>query len=216
MAAHTLWIFGAAIILALLTIMQFSRSPRKAPIKIFGVSVGLIILGLLMLHFKMPTTKLLVSKLSGLNESGLVTCIDTVSFPVSAIKMDELNGRHERNTTDILDDTLALFYDGFIVTPLLKFKPGTYMVEFKARGTKALDEYAIVKIEFEKLVGQYLIVKAHKFIVSSKVMSRHGMEFRVEDDSIGRIKVSFVNDDLETGGKKDRNVWIKDIAVSKQ
>ncbi|HLP57538.1 MAG TPA: hypothetical protein VK186_01855 [Candidatus Deferrimicrobium sp.] len=213
--AHAGWLLGAAIILTLLAIMEFSRSPRQIPVKMFGVSFGLIVFGFLLLNFKIPTSKLLVSRITGLNEAGLSACVNSLSFPVSDIKMDELNGRHERNSTDIVDNTLALFYDGFMVTPLVKFNPGEYMVEFKARGTKALDEYATVKVEFEKLEGQYLIVKTHRFIILSKAMEKHGMKFPVENDGIGRIKITFVNDDLESGGKKDRNVWLKDISLTR-
>lgn len=215
MAGHACWVLGAAVILTLLAIMEFSHSPRKVPVKMFGVSVGLIVLGVLLLNFKIPTSKLLVSRVTGLNEATLKACDTSVSFAVSDIKMDELNGRHERNTTAILDSTLALFYDGFMVTPLLKFKQGEYVVEFKARGTKALDEYAAVKVEFEKLEGQYLIVKTRSFIVLTSSMEKREMKFSVTEPGIGRIKISFVNDDLEAGGKKDRNVWIKDIGIIK-
>jgi hypothetical protein len=216
MAGHACWVLGAAAILTLLTVMEFSRSNRKVPVKMFGVSavsVGLIVLGVLLLNFKIPTSKLLVSRVTGLNEAALESCDTSVTFPVSDIKMDELNGRHERNTTAILDNTLALFYDGFLYTPLLKFKAGEYVVEFKARGTKALDEYAAVKVEFEQLEGQYLIVKTRRFIVLTSSMEKRDMKFSVTGPGIGRIKISFVNDDLEAGGKKDRNVWIKDIGV---
>ena len=215
MAAHAFWIVGASIILALLTTMQFSRSSHKVPIKLFGLSVGMIVLGILLLSFKIPTSKLLVSRITGLNEAALGTCDSPVSFPVNAIKMDELNGRHERNTTAILDNTLALFYDGFLYTPLLTFKPGEYVVGFNARGTKALDEYATIKVEFEKLEGQYLIPRFQQFMVMTSDMKKYEMKFPVKEQSIGRIRISFVNDDLETGGKKDRNVWIKDINITK-
>lgn len=218
MAGHACWVLGAAIILTLLSVMEFSRSSRKSPVKMFGVSaasVGLIVLGVLLLNFKIPTSKLLVSRVTGLNEGALVTCDTSVSFPVSDIKMDELNGRHERNTTAILDNTLVLFYDGFMVTPLVKFKPGEYVVDFKARGTKALDEYAAVKVEFERLEGEYLISRVQRFIVLTPDMRKWEMRFPVNESCIGRIKISFVNDDLEAGGKRDRNVWIKDILINK-
>jgi len=40
--------------------------------------------------------------------------------------------------------------------------------------------------------------------------------FRVNRPGIGRVRISFVNDDLEPGGKRDRNAWIKDIKILKQ
>jgi hypothetical protein len=215
MAGHACWVLGTAIILTLLTVMEFSRSNRKVPVKMFVVSVGLIVLGVLLLNFRIPTSKLLVSRVTGLNEGTLVSCDVSVSFPVNDIRMDELNGRHERNTTAILDNTLALFYDGFMVTPLVKFKPGEYAAEFSARGTKALDEYAAVKVEFERLEGEYLISRVQRFIVLTPDMRKWEMRFPVKEQSIGRIKISFVNDDLEAGGKRDRNVWVKDIGIIK-
>ncbi len=214
MAAHACWILGGAMIAAVLSIMEFNRSSRK-PIKLLWVSAGLIVLGVLLINFKIPTSKLLVSRVSNLNEAGLVSCEDSIAFPVKELQLDGLNGRHKRNTRDIIDNTLALFYDGFIRTPLVKFKPGDYMVEFKARGTRALDEYAAVKVEFECLEGHYLIVKQTKFIVLNPVMKKREMRFRVEESSVGRIKISFVNDDL-VPGKEDRNAWIKNISISSE
>lgn len=215
MAGHACWVLGASIILTLLAIMEFSRSSRKFSMKMFGVSVGLIMLGVLLLNFRIPTSKLLVSRVSDLNEAALGVCDTSVSFLVSDIKMDELNGRHERNTTAIVDNTLALFYDGFMYTPLLKFKPGEYVVEFSARGTRALDEFATVKVEFECLEGQYLIPGVQRFMVLTRDMKKWEMRFPVKESCIGRIKISFVNDDLEAGGKRDRNVWVKDIVISR-
>lgn len=211
MAAHACWILGAAMIAVVLTIMEFNRSARK-PIKLLWVSTGLIVVGILLLNFKIPTAKLLVSKVSNLDEAGLVSCEDSIAFQVKELQMDGLNGRHKRNTRDIIDNTLALFYDGFIRTPLVKFEPGEYMVGFEARGTRALDEYATVKVEFERLEGRYLIVKQAKFIVLNPVMKKREMRFRVKEPSIGRIKISFVNDDL-VPGKRDRNVWLKNISI---
>lgn len=211
MAGHACWILGAAIMAAILSIMEFARFSRK-PTKLLWVSAGLIVVGILLINFKIPTSKLLVSRVSGLDEAGLVSCEDSIAFQVKELQLDGLNGRHKRNTRDIIDNTLALFYDGYIRTPLVKFKPGEYMVGFEARGTRALDEYAAVKVEFERLEGHYLIVKQAKLIVLNPVMKKREVRFRVKEPSIGRIKISFVNDDL-VPGKEDRNVWIKNISI---
>ncbi|MDQ1349847.1 MAG: hypothetical protein QG657_148, partial [Acidobacteriota bacterium] len=69
--------------------------------------------------------------------------------------------------------------------------------------------------EFERLEGEYLISRVRRFIVLTPDMRKWEMRFPVKEQSIGRVKISFVNDDLEAGGKRDRNVWIKDIVINK-
>ena len=46
-------------------------------------------------------------------------------------------------------------------------------------------------------------------------MKPWSLGFKVETPVIGRVTLSFVNDDLEPGLKKDRNAWVKNIKIKK-
>ncbi|MCP5106856.1 MAG: hypothetical protein GY950_25960, partial [bacterium] len=167
MAANGCWILGAAVIAARLSIMEFTRRSgkiEKFPRKLLLLSAGLIVLGAVLINFKIPTFKLLVPKITHLDETRLRSCDRDIVFPLNDLKMDIMNGRHKRNTTGIIDNSLALFFDGYIQAPMMKFGAGDYTVSFSAWGTKAMDEYAALKIEFERLENNYLIVREMKLI----------------------------------------------------
>jgi len=211
LASFFLWVTGFALLLAALVVMK-KRKLKKA---IF-ISVVLIVAGGVLYFFKMPSDKLLVSRVSVVDIDKCIPVDGGLSFAVRDLGLDALNRGHKRNTTGLRDNTAALFYGGYIKTPFITFPGGDYAVVFHARGTRAKEEYAILKVEFEHLDdANYLITEESRYIPLNKSMRRWVTPFRVNRPGIGRVKISFVNDDLEPGSKRDRNAWIKDIKILK-
>ena len=184
--------------------------------RLFLICVILIVTGVLLNLFKMPSENLLVTKLSNVDETKCIKMGEELAFSHKDLNLNRLNRKHKRNRTDIRDNTVVLFYDGYIKTPFIKFEEGYYVINFDARGSKAWEEFSILKIEFERLdPNHYLIAKKSKYIQLTRKVKPWSMEFWVEAPIIGRVKVSFVNDDLEPGGKRDRNAWVKNIKIRK-
>lgn len=211
MASFFLWVTGFAVLLAALVAMK----KRKIKMVIIVCAV-IIVAGGVSYLFKMPSDKLLVSRVSVVDKEKCIPVGGGLSFTVQDLGLDALNRAHKRNTTGLKDNTAALFYGGYIKTPFIVFPAGDYAVVFHARGTRAKEEYAILKVEFEQLDGSnYLITEESRYIPLNKSMRRWLTPFRVNRPGIGRVKISFVNDDLEPGSKRDRNAWIKDIKILK-
>ena len=212
LASFFLWVTGFAVLLAALVLME-KRKIKKAII----TSIVLIVAGGVSYLFKMPSDKLLVSRVSVVDRDKCLPVDGGLSFAVRDLGLDALNRGHRRNTTGIRDNTAALFYGGYIKTPFITFPEGDYAVVFHARGTRAKEEYAILKVEFDQLDNaDYLVTEESRYIPLNKSMRRWLTPFRVNRPGIGRVKISFVNDDLEPGSKRDRNAWIKDVKVLKQ
>jgi hypothetical protein len=225
-----LWITGLSIALAGLCRMEFLFLKHKKSIipgdfrknlfskRLFLMSAVLVVIGGLLTLFKMPSSHLLVTKLLNVDET---KCIhmdreEELSFSIKDLKLDPLNRAHKRNRTDIRDNAAVLFYSGFIKTPIIKFEAGDHIIVFNARGSDAWGKFSILKIEFETLDrGDYLTAKKSKYIQLTGKMKPWSLGFKVERPVIGRVTLSFVNDDLEPGLKKDRNAWIKDIKIKK-
>ncbi len=206
-----LWVTGFAVILSALVVMK-KRKLKTAII----ISIVLIIAGGVLYLFKMPSHKLLVPGVSAVDKEKCMPVGNGLAFAVEDLGLDALNRGHKRNTTAIKDNTAALFYGGYIKTPFITFPGGDYVVVFHARGSRAKEEYAILKVEFEQLDNtNYLITEESRYIPLSNLMQRWVTGFHVNRPGIGRLKISFVNDDLEPGGKRDRNAWIKDIKILK-
>lgn len=226
-----LWITGLSLAVAGLYRMKFlflklkksliPKDSRESSFskRLFLMSAVLVVTGGLLTLFKMPSSHLLVTKLLNVDET---KCIhmdreEELAFSVKDLKLDPLNRAHKRNRTDVRDNTAVLFYSGYIKTPVIKFEAGDYVTVFDARGSKAWEEFSMLKIEFETLdPGDYLTAKKSKYIQLTGNMKPLSLVFKVETPVIGRVKLSFVNDDLEPGLIKDRNAWVKDIKIKKE
>jgi hypothetical protein len=227
--AGLLWITGLSLALAGFCRMAFlflrdkkamaSGGSRESFFskRLFLISAVLIVTGGVLNFFKMPSENLLVTKLVNVDEATCIKMEEELAFLHKDLSLNRLNRKHKQNRTDVRDNTAVLFYDGYIKTPFIKFEKGYYVINFDAWGSKAWEEFSILKIEFETLdPNRYLTAKKSKYIQLTRKMKSWSMEFQVEAPIIGRVKVSFVNDDLEPGGKRDRNAWVKDIKIWKR
>lgn len=211
-----LWVTGLALLIVVFSQAVFYRDRRYLSVKILLTGAVLIAAGIVSNIFRIPTYKLLVTRVVGLNAEHVPVCDSDREFSLKELSIDPHNKSHKRNSTQVIDNTAALFYNGYIKLPVMKFGEGEYRLEFTARGTDAMDEYAILEVEFESLGSNgYLLPRRLEYITLNRMERIYAVPFVVERETVGRLKISFVNDDLEESGKRDRNAWVKGICLIK-
>jgi hypothetical protein len=227
LAAPFLWTLGIAVIVTLLTLMHFSKAATglkyqdfiKKPLSRIGVLIGagLIISGFLLNFARIPSHQLIVVKLGKQKPIPLKpVSTDPVHFSPQELKMDAHNKSHILNNEKMKDNTMVLFWDGYIETPFLQFKPVEYTVEFQAEGSRAEEEYSQIKVEFEiPDKNNYLVTTFRKYIELTGKMEPYRMIFNVESDTMGRIRITYFNDVYipETGTGRD--VRLKNLTIRK-
>lgn len=227
LAAPLLWSLGIALFLALIGLMEFSKTTRNVNRKEFlkstfckttaGVGIALVVGGLLLNFAQIPSHRFIAVKLEKPTSSSLITVSPgtPLAFSPNELKMDPKNRGHYLNNQGMKNNTMALFWDGFIRTPFLQFDKGNYRVQFQARGTEAENEYARIKIEFE-IPGEknYLVTKKIAYFELTDKMHMYEMDFQTETSVIGRIRITYFNDIYIPETKKGRDVWLKDIILN--
>ena len=229
LSAPFLWILGLAVVLALLGLMEFLKASKgiergdffKKPLFKIGiaVSIGLIFSGFILGLFRIPSDHLIAVKVKERERGSRFKCVkmeERLSFSPGELKMNGQNKSHPLNNEGMKDNTMVLFWDGFIRTPFIQFRPGDYRIEFRARGSKAEEEYSKIKVEFEVPDEKgYLVTQEVKYIELSGGMKDYGMDFQVKTGTIGRIRVVYFNDLYVPEVKRGRDVWIRDVKVRK-
>lgn len=226
LAAPFFWILGIAVFVALAGLMYYSRVAAalkyrdfiKKPFARIGclVGAGLIISGFLLNYAKIPSRQLIVVKIDKQKLPPLRT-ISTgtpILFSPKELKMNPQNKSHILNNEKMKDNTMALLWDGYIQTPFIEFKKGDYVMEFQAKGSRAEEEFSMLKIEFEiPDKNNYLCTTASTYIELTGKMETYRMDFQTTANTIGRIRITYFNDVYipETG--EGRDVWIKDLDI---
>lgn len=228
LVSNFLWILGIAIIIALLGLMQFLKASNgikcidtlKKPLLRIGIlfSFGMIISGLLLNYFKIPSDKFIAAKI----EKQIANPMEwrkfegLIHFFPNELKMDRHNKGHLMNNEGMKDDTLILFWDGYIQTPFIRFKTGKYCVEFMAKGSRARNEFSKIKIEFETPDdNNYLMTRKGIYIELNSKMKTYSMNFKTETDTIGRIRITYFNDLHIPEAKEGRDVWMKNLVIKR-
>lgn len=221
-AAGLLWItgFGLGIVgisLALVRGNGKTTAERKRfAKKLYIAGAVLIAYGGLLSLFDLPSHNLLVTKVEKIRPSECLEVGDGLEFTVEELHLDPLNRKYKQNRSEIKDNTAALFNGGSIKTPCIRFEPGFHVIGFDARGTFALDEYAILKVELSiPDENGYLQAVTSQYIHLTEKMRPYAVTANIPAGAAGRVKISFVNDDFVLKGKKDRNAWVKDISIRK-
>lgn len=228
-------ILGIAILLFLIALMEFKRRSctikpsifiRQKFVKVsFWAAFGLILSGIVLFQFKLDSSNLIVEKISN-------TYINTysqyqlVSYPVnsndfvlppSQLIIDDHNNTSPFNHEKMKEDTIVLFWDGFIQTPFITLSPGRYYVEFLAKGSRAEDEYPKLKIQFEiPNENLYLVTHAIRYIELTPRFKPYRLSFEVKQETNGRIQVAYFNDLYVADKRRGRDVWIKEFHISKE
>ena len=223
-----LWILGIAVTLALLGYMEFLTSYGqikrseffKKPVFKNGmlISIGLIITGLILYLLKLPSQKLIAVKIEK-PKTFTVTQLPAIEgsrqFSPNELEIDPHNKSHVLNNEKMKDNTMVLFWDGYIHTPFVRFKKGDYKLEFEAKGTRAKEEYAKIKVEFDVPdKNNYLITRTVKYIELTGRMKPYRIDFKTETDTIGKIRITYFNDLHVPEEKEGRDVWLKNLTIS--
>jgi hypothetical protein len=211
--AHFLWMLGAAVIVALVSVKVF-QGLKKSMAKVgVWLGVGLVLIGLVLLLFKIPSPDLVVVKLE-CSSAQPANMEDTQVFLPQGLKMDPANKSHPINGKEMKDNTMVLLWDGYIRTPFFRFAEGGYAVGFNARGTRAKGAFAKIKVEFESPdENGYLVVRKRLYIELSGKMKPYRMAFNIVKETVGRVQITYFNDVHIEGTYKGRDVFIKDVAI---
>jgi hypothetical protein len=224
--APFLWILGLAVLVALAGAMHFSRVAAalkyrdfiKKPFTRIGclIGAGLIISGFLLNYAKIPSQQLIVVKIDKqkLPPSRSISTDAPILFSPKELKMNPQNQSHILNNEKMIDDTMVLFWDGYIQTPFIEFNKGDYVIEFQAKGSSAEEEFSKIKIEFEiPDKNNYLCTTASTYIELTGKMETYRMDFRTSTNTIGRIRITYFNDIYIPGTNEGRDVWIKNPEI---
>jgi hypothetical protein len=226
LVAPFLWILGIAVFVALVGVMHFSRvitamKYRDFINKTFArigclVGAGLIISGFLLNYAKIPSHQLIVVKIDKQKLTPLRTIATEtpILFLPKELKMNPQNKNHILNNEKMIENTMVLFWDGYIQTPFIEFKKGDYAIEFQAKGSRAENEFSKLKIEFEiPDKNNYMCTTASTYIELTGNMKIYRMDFQTTTKTLGRIRITYFNDLYipETG--KGRDVWIKEVKI---
>ena len=223
-----LWTLGSAVIVALLGHMQFLNASAgikcrdfiKKPLFRKGVLIGicLIISGFLLNFARIPSDKLIAVKLEQ-QKPGLhpLKTLDAGSlyFPPQVLEIDAHNKSHILNNEKMKNNTMVMFWDGYIRTPFLHFKKGNYTIEFQAKGSKAEDEYSQIKVEFEiPDKNNYLVTEKVLYFELTDKMQTYHMSVQSPADTIGRFRITYFNDLYLPKTKEGRDVWIRNLMIA--
>ncbi len=223
------WMSGIAVFIALFGYMQYLKVRKELNLRDFlksrlfktgtGTGIALIILGIVLIFFKLPSPKLITSRIDFFKNDFLACPLmnNFVSFPPSQLKMDPHNKSHVFNNEKIKDNTMVLFWDGNIQTPFIRFNKGSYRLTFEAKGSKAEDEYSKLKIEFETPdKNRYLVSDFHRYVELYKRMKRYYLYFDIDAETIGRIRNTYYNDLYVPEKRKGRDVWIRNVTITRR
>lgn len=226
LAAPFLWILGIGVILALLGLMRFlnastgmkCRDFLEKPLGRIGllISAGLIISGFLLNYARIPSHRLIVVKIDKqrLPAPRRVSTEAPLYLSPGELEMDAHNKSHFLNNEKMENNTMVLFWDGYIQTPFIQFQKGDYQVEFQAKGSKAEEEFSRIKVEFEiPDENNYLQTGKVKYFQLTGNMETFRMDFQITTNTIGRIRAAYFNDLFIPETKQGRDVWIKEVKI---
>jgi len=225
--SHFLWISGVAVMFASVSIAVYVNRKQHRKLKeyfktptmhwMIWSSAFLLVSGLLLFQFKLPSQNLVVVHVKPANNgTPLMTVGDMrMSLLPRQLRIDPQNRSHPVNNEKMKNDTIALFWDGFVSTPYMHFLEGEYHVRFQARGTEAAKEFSKIKVEFESpdRFG-YLKIRKKVYITLNEKMNRYSLSFPVPQATTGRIRITYYNDLQIAGTGKGRDVWLRDITIT--
>ncbi len=208
-----LFLLALAVILSL-AIISFQLE-KPIPKSGLWLSLGLVLTSLLLFSLQLPSGNVVAVKLTEPKTGLQLESIDDErSFSPKELKIDPQNKRHHLNKAGMKNNTMVLFWDGFIRTPFLRFQPGQYNIRFRAYGTEAKGAFPKIKVEFETPTERnYLAVTKRSYIQLSKTITTYNMPFQVNKSAIGRIRITYFNDLQEVGTQKGRDLWLDDVTI---
>ncbi|MCK5538872.1 MAG: glycosyltransferase family 39 protein [Bacteroidales bacterium] len=111
---------------------------------------------------------------------------------------------------------LGMWWPGSVATPIYSLKKNNYELIINAKGTKAFDEYAKLKIQVFKIQKDKNSVLVEKMIDTKEDFSEFIVPFEIKQDDNISFVISFINDKSNLETKEDRNVYLKSIELKRQ
>jgi hypothetical protein len=111
---------------------------------------------------------------------------------------------------------LRMVWNGTVTTPAYMLKQGEYSVVISARGTKAFDEYAKLKVRVFTIDSGKQMLLAEKIIETKHDYADYTLPFNVNENSNFSVELSFINDRGRAKPKEDRNAYLKPIIIKKR
>ncbi|MCP5045787.1 MAG: hypothetical protein GY940_01345 [bacterium] len=226
LAAHFLWISAAAIVLSLLGIFVYLRTPGspardflERPTVRTGVrlSACLILAAVLLIPFKLPSNGLIAVKIKEPQTAQWETITGERLFPSHDLKLNPQNNKLRANNPGIPANTIVLYRDGSARTPFFRFRKGNYSIRFRSWGTQAKGVFPKIKVEFESPdKNDYLVIGKRLYINLTKETKTYSMPFHTDKDTIGRVRITYFNDIQISGTYKGRDVWIDELTIESE
>ncbi len=111
---------------------------------------------------------------------------------------------------------LGMFWSGSVTTPMYALEKENYILEVNAKGSKAFDEYAKLKLQVFLLGKDKRTLLVENTITTNIKYTDYKLPFTLNKDSNISFVVSFINDKTRKAPKEDRNVYLKSIFIKKQ
>ncbi len=216
-----LWVLGGTGLLTLGALYFFKEKKEDVmtPLwrKLLITASALIACGVIVSFFKVPHDQLILTAIDvpeGYTAKWQMADQQLKLF-ADDLQMDGMNKSHEYNRKKPKDRNMGMLWDGYIRTPFIQFKRGTYRFEFDALGTQVYGEFAKIKVELEKPdEDNLLFTPKKKYIELRNVIQTHGLEFTLETDTLARVRIVYFNDFHIHGTNKGRDVLLKNVRLS--
>jgi hypothetical protein len=111
---------------------------------------------------------------------------------------------------------LGMYWSGYVQTPVYILKADGYNLIINAKGSKAFDEFAKLKIQVFSVINKKSIQLAEKIIETTSNYADYALPLNITEDTNISIKVAFINDKGRKEPKEDRNAYLKSIMLKKQ
>ena len=111
---------------------------------------------------------------------------------------------------------LVMCLSGYVQTPVYTLKSDRYKPIVNAKGSKAFDEFAKLKIQAFSVINKKSIQLAEKTVETTSSYADYSLPLNITEDTNISIKVSFINDKGRKKPIEDRNAYLKSIILKKQ
>ena len=111
---------------------------------------------------------------------------------------------------------LGMWWSGSVTTPIYALSNYSYNLTINAKGTKAFDEYAKLKIQVFKYDKDKNSLLIEKIVETKEDFTNFNLPFELKQDDNVSFVVSFINDKGRAEPKEDRNAYLKSIILKRQ
>ena len=111
---------------------------------------------------------------------------------------------------------LGMLWSGSVTTPVYALSKDSYSLIVNAKGTKAFEEYAKLKIQVFSSNKDKSSLIVEKIVETKQDFTNFNLLFELKQDDNVSFIVSFINDKSRAKPKEDRNAYLKSIILKRQ